>query len=174
MKEMRVTMGVLVLLALSVTVRLWAQSPGQGAQDSSARSVPDASAVTTVDGVLVSTHSLLGSAVKNPQGDTVGTVAHLIMNPRTGLVRYAVVSMGGFLGLGKQTIGVPWEALAVVQTDKTFVVRTAQPLLPSMSAFAEHQKAAATAYPQQEARLTSAVSERIGGWGGRDTVWAVI
>lgn len=151
-------MGVLVLLGLAVTVRLWAQQPGPVAQGSETQGHQRTSVFTTLGGVLLSTQSLLGSPVMNPQGDTVGHIAHVIMNPRTGLVRYAVVSMGGFLGLGKQTLGVPWEALEVVQTNKTFVLRVAQPLLPSLSA----SKAG------EEARLASAArsaSERSGGWG---------
>ena len=165
MRKMRVIVGVLVLLGLAVTARLWAQQPGQGVQDSSPQSVPHTSAFTTLGGVLVSTQSLLGSPVRNPQGDTVGHIAHLIINPRTGLVRYAVVSMGGFLGLGKRSIGVPWEALAVVQTDKTLAVQVAHPMLPSMSAPAEGRKAAPAAHPQRQGSPTSTEPERSGGWG---------
>jgi sporulation protein YlmC with PRC-barrel domain len=165
MQKTRIIMGVLVLLGLAVMARLGAQQPEQGIQDSSPQGVPHTSAFTTLGGVLVSTQSLLGRAVRNPQGDTVGTLAHVIINPRTGLVRYAVVSMGGFLGLGKRTIGVPWEALAVVQTDKTWAVQVAHPLLPSMSAPPEGQKAAPTEQPQREGRPTSAEPERSGGWG---------
>lgn len=165
MKKTSIIIGVLVLLGLAVMAELWAQQPGQGVQDSSPQGVPHTSTFTMLGGVLVSTQSLLGSSVRNPQGETVGTMAHLVINPRTGLVRYAVVSMGGFLGLGKRTVGVPWEALAVVQTDKTLAVQVAHPLLPSMSAPTEGQKAARAEHPQREGRATSAEPERSGGWG---------
>ena len=167
MRKISVIMGVLVLLSLTVAARLWAQQPGQGVQDSSVRSVPDTSAFTTLGGVLVSTQSLLGSSVRNPQGDTVGHIAHLIINPRTVLVQYAVVSMGGFLGLGKRTIGVPWEALTVVQTDKTLAVQVAHPLLPSMSAPTEGQKAAPAEHPQREGRPTLRSPSGAAGGGQR-------
>ena len=42
----------------------------------------------------------LGRPVKNLQGEPVGKVEHVILSPRTGLVRYAVVSIGGSTGAG--------------------------------------------------------------------------
>jgi len=67
--------------------------------------------------VLASTASLLGSKVRDLQGEKVGTVQHLLINPRTGLVLYAVVSIGGFLGMGEKTLIVPWQALEVTRDD---------------------------------------------------------
>lgn len=168
MRKIRIVMGVLVLLGLAVTVRLWGQQPEPVAQDSSAQGHQHTSVVTTLRGVLLSTQSLLGSPVRDLQGETVGKVEHMILNPRTGLVRYAVVSMGGFLGLGKQTIGVPWEALEVVQTDKAVAFLVSQPMLPHMSASVEGKKANRVERHQGEEKPASAAlsePERSGGWG---------
>jgi sporulation protein YlmC with PRC-barrel domain len=75
------------------------------------------STLLALRGVLVSTASLLGSKVRDLQGEKVGTVQHLLINPRTGLVLYAVVSIGGFLGMGEKTLIVPWQALEVTRDD---------------------------------------------------------
>jgi hypothetical protein len=45
-----------------------------------------------------------------------------MMNPRTGLVLYAVVSMGGVLGLGEKTLLVPWQALELTRDDNALVL----------------------------------------------------
>jgi sporulation protein YlmC with PRC-barrel domain len=87
--------------------------------------------------VLVSTASLLGSKVKNLQGEKVGTVQHLLINPRTGLVLYAVVSMGGLLGMGEETLIVPWQALEVARDDNALVLNISQQWLQQTPADAE-------------------------------------
>jgi sporulation protein YlmC with PRC-barrel domain len=168
MSNIRIVMGVLILLGLAMAVRLWGQQPEPVAPDSSTSGQPHTRVVTTLRGVLLSTQSLLGSPVRNLQGETVGKVEHVILNPRTGLIRYALVSMGGFLGLGKQTIGVPWEALEVVQTDKAVAFLVAQPLLPPMAAAVERQKAHQVEPHQEEGKSASAAlvaPKRSGGWG---------
>jgi hypothetical protein len=58
-----------------------------------------------------------GEQGQEPAGEKAGTVQHLILNPRTGQVLYAVVSMGGFLGMGEKTLIVPWQALEVTRDD---------------------------------------------------------
>jgi sporulation protein YlmC with PRC-barrel domain len=180
MSKIRIVMSVLILLGLAMTVRLWGQQPAPVAQDSSTSGQQHTSVVTTLRGVLLSTQSLLGSPVRNLQGETVGKVEQVIVNPRTGLIRYAFVSMGGFLGLGKQTIGVPWEALEVVQTDKSVAFLVAQPLLLPMAASVERQKASLVERHQGEGKPASAAlseperqglqalrrhSRASGGWG---------
>ena len=168
MRNLRIIMGVLALLGLTVTVRLWGQQPEPVTPESSPSGQHLPSVVTTLRGVLLSTHALLGSPVKNLQGETVGKVEQVILNPWTGRVRYAVVAMGGFLGVGKQTIGVPWEALEVVQTDKAIVFLVAQPLLPSMTAAVARKKASLIERQQGEGPSAAALSaepERSGGWG---------
>jgi sporulation protein YlmC with PRC-barrel domain len=189
MRKIRIVMGVLILLGLAIMVRLWGQEPAPVAPDSSTASQQHTNVVTTLRGVLLSTHSLLGSPVRNLQGETVGKVEHVILNPCTGLIRYALVSMGGFLGLGKQTIGVPCEALEVVQTDKAVAFLVAQPLLPPMAAAVGRQKAHQVERHQGEGKPASAAlaepeqkglqalrrhRPRQRGLGARDTIRAVV
>jgi sporulation protein YlmC with PRC-barrel domain len=168
MSTIRIVIVMLVILGLTVTVRPWGQQPAPVAPDSGTPGQQHTSGGTTLRGVLLSTQSLLGSPVKNLREETVGKVEHVLLNPRTGLIRYAVVSMGGFLGLGKQTMSVPWEALEVVQTDKAVAFLVAQPLLPPMAAAVERQKAHEVERHQgdgQPASAALAAPERSGGWG---------
>lgn len=61
---------------------------------------------------------LLGRQVENEDGQELATLSDLLLDFHTGRVRYALLSSGGFLGLGKRRSAVPWEALSVETTKK--------------------------------------------------------
>jgi sporulation protein YlmC with PRC-barrel domain len=52
--------------------------------------------------------TLLGAAVKTPQGETLGTITDLVIDPQDGRPTMVVISRGGFLGLGASYIIMPW------------------------------------------------------------------
>lgn len=51
---------------------------------------------------LISSEKVEGTAVYDRKGDKIGTVHHLMINKYTGQVAYAVISFGGFLGIGAE------------------------------------------------------------------------
>jgi sporulation protein YlmC with PRC-barrel domain len=73
---------------------------------------------------LVKSRTLMGSPVKSTDGKDLGKVRELLINPEGGEIDYAVVGMGGILGLGEQLIAIPWSDLKV-KRDKDKVVFTA-------------------------------------------------
>lgn len=58
------------------------------------------------------TSKVVGSAVVNNAGDTIGKVDDLIVTPNEK-VPYAVLSVGGFLGMGDKLVVVPYSVLTV-------------------------------------------------------------
>ena len=56
---------------------------------------------------------IVGSDVFNENRDKIGTIDDLIVNPKDS-VTYAILSVGGFLGLGTHLIAVPFGSLQVV------------------------------------------------------------
>jgi sporulation protein YlmC with PRC-barrel domain len=52
--------------------------------------------------------TLLGAAVKTTQGETLGTITDLVIDPQGVRPMMVVISRGGFLGLGASYIAVPW------------------------------------------------------------------
>jgi len=68
--------------------------------------------------------SILGSAVKNPQGKDLGTIKDLVVSPGENRVVYAVLSFGGVLGLGDKVFAVPLSALKHAAEAKAFVLET--------------------------------------------------
>lgn len=57
--------------------------------------------------------TVVGEQVQNLAGEPLGKVKDLMLDPGTGRVEGAVLSFGGFLGIGDKNVPVPWEALRV-------------------------------------------------------------
>lgn len=60
---------------------------------------------------LISSEKVDGTSVYNRAGDSLGTVHHLMIDKYTGRVEYAVMSFGGFLGIGESYHPLPWRTL---------------------------------------------------------------
>lgn len=60
---------------------------------------------------LISSERVDGTEVYNRSGDKLGTIDHLMIDKYSGRVAYAVISFGGFLGMGESYSPVPWDAL---------------------------------------------------------------
>jgi len=61
--------------------------------------------------------SLKGDSVFNPAGEDLGHIEDIMLDVGRGEIAYAVLSFGGFLGLGSKLFAVPWSAL-VLDTDR--------------------------------------------------------
>jgi hypothetical protein len=60
---------------------------------------------------LISSNKVVGTAVYNHQGEHLGSIYALMMDKYTGQVAYAVMSFGGFLGIGENYHPLPWRLL---------------------------------------------------------------
>jgi PRC-barrel domain protein len=60
---------------------------------------------------LISSDKVEGTAVRNASGDKVGTIERIMIDKRAGRVAYAVMSFGGFLGMGQDYVALPWHML---------------------------------------------------------------
>lgn len=60
---------------------------------------------------LISSDKVEGTAVRRPNGDKVGEIARLMIDKQSGRIAFAVMSFGGFLGLGAGFYPIPWEKL---------------------------------------------------------------
>jgi len=72
------------------------------------------------DKALFKANEIIGSSVKNGQGEELGAIEELVINPQDGRVIYAVLSVGGFLGMGDKLFAIPWEALTPMPGEQTF------------------------------------------------------
>ncbi|MFO1070724.1 MAG: PRC-barrel domain-containing protein [Geminicoccaceae bacterium] len=60
---------------------------------------------------LISSSKVDGTAVYDPTGDRIGSIDSVMIEKRSGQVNYAVLSFGGFLGMGNSYHPLPWKAL---------------------------------------------------------------
>jgi sporulation protein YlmC with PRC-barrel domain len=73
---------------------------------------PDVMAATTLD----------GNKVVTIDGEHVGKISDIMLDVRSGKIAYAVLSEGGFLGMGSTLHAIPWGALTLNVDEKVFLV----------------------------------------------------
>jgi sporulation protein YlmC with PRC-barrel domain len=87
----------------------------------------------------INTHrssKIIGADVENAQGEDLGKIEDLVLDPQDGRVAYAVLSFGGFLGLGEKYFAVPWNALqAKVGEDDTLILNVDKEKLSNAPGF---------------------------------------
>jgi sporulation protein YlmC with PRC-barrel domain len=67
----------------------------------------------------VKVRDMIGLRVYNASDENLGKIEDLVMDPSAGKIRYAVLSFGGFLGMGDKLFAVPWEELKLVPKGTT-------------------------------------------------------
>ncbi|APR39728.1 PRC-barrel domain-containing protein [Paraburkholderia sp. SOS3] len=65
--------------------------------------------------------TLDGDRVISSDGHDIGKLKDIMLDVRSGRVAYAVLSTGGFLGIGDKLMAIPWGALTL-DTDRTCFV----------------------------------------------------
>ncbi len=60
---------------------------------------------------LIASDKVEGTRVYGADGKHIGSIQRIILEKRGGRVAYAVLSFGGFLGIGDDYYPLPWEKL---------------------------------------------------------------
>ena len=71
---------------------------------------------------LIAADKVEGTSVYNRSGDHLGTVDEVMIGKRSGKVAYAVMSFGGFLGIGDRHHPLPWSMLKYDTRQEGYVV----------------------------------------------------
>ena len=61
---------------------------------------------------LIASDRIEGTAVRRPNGERIGHIERLMIDKLSGKVSYAVMSFGGFLGIGSNLLALPWTLLS--------------------------------------------------------------
>ncbi len=88
---------------------------------------------------LMGADTLVGNDVYNQSDDDLGDIKEIMLDMRSGQVAYAVVSFGGFLGMGEKLFAVPWSALTLDTENKRFVLNVDKEHLDSAPGFDKDQ-----------------------------------
>lgn len=60
---------------------------------------------------LIASDKVEGTKVYDPNGEHIGSIERLLVEKRSGKVSYAVLSFGGFMGMGHDHYPLPWSKL---------------------------------------------------------------
>ena len=71
---------------------------------------------------VLAASTLAGDQVQNSAGEDLGKVDEIMIDIPAGKVAYAVLSFGGFLGMGNKLFAVPWSALRLDEDKKHFIL----------------------------------------------------
>lgn len=74
---------------------------------------------------LMTASTLCGNKVKNRNDETLGEIDEIMLDVPRGRIAYAVMSIGGFLGVGERLFALPWTALTLDTEQKCFVMDAA-------------------------------------------------
>ena len=66
---------------------------------------------TDETGSLIAASKVNGTHVYNSQGESLGSIYDVMIDKQSGQVAYAVMSFGGFLGIGEEYHPLPWSVL---------------------------------------------------------------
>ena len=88
---------------------------------------------------VLAADTLTGDKVVNLQNEDLGKIEHLMIDLGTGRIAYAVLSFGGFLGMGDKLFAIPWSALTVDTLEKRFILQVDKELLKRAPGFAKEQ-----------------------------------
>lgn len=84
---------------------------------------------------IMGAETLIGNAVYNQDDENLGDIKEIMLDMRSGNVGYAVLSFGGFLGVGEKLFAVPWNALKLDTEHKRFVLNVPKDRLKDAPGF---------------------------------------
>jgi hypothetical protein len=79
--------------------------------------------------------AVIGNKVLNPAGEQLGNLKELVIDLEDGRIAYAVLSFGGFIGMGDKLFAIPWEAFLLSPKDHTFILDVEKDVLQEAPGF---------------------------------------
>jgi sporulation protein YlmC with PRC-barrel domain len=115
-------------------------------------------------GRLIRADQVQGTAVYGADGTRLGRVEDVMLDKLSGRVAYAVLSFGGFLGIGDRSYPLPWEKLRYDTALGGYVVDVDRATLEGAPSYANDERVAWDDW---------AWGERVAGYYGARPFWDV-
>jgi PRC-barrel domain len=90
-------------------------------------------------GNLIGSDKVEGTAVYGADDRKIGSIERVMIDKVSGQVRYAVLSFGGFLGIGDEHYPVPWQSLKYDTSLGGYVTGVTQDRLRSAPKYSTEQ-----------------------------------
>ena len=84
---------------------------------------------------LISASKVQGTDVYNMEGERLGHVEDIVLHKLTGKVAFAIMSFGGFLGIGEKHNPLPWSVLTYDTAKGGYVVPIAKERLQNAPSY---------------------------------------
>lgn len=81
------------------------------------------------------TSKLMGSSVVNEKNERIGTIDDLVLGADGQRVQFAVLEIGGFLGLGGHLVAIPYESLHIDSAGKVTLPSASREALKQLPVF---------------------------------------
>lgn len=92
-------------------------------------------------GRLIAASKVNGTNVYNTQGEKLGSIYDVMLNKQSGKAAYAIMSFGGFLGIGEKYHPLPWEQLNYDPGRDGYVVHLDRRMLEGAPAYESYDTA---------------------------------
>lgn len=86
-------------------------------------------------GQVVSASTMRGNPVESLKGEDLGKIEEIMLDSTSGQIVCAVLSFGGFLGMGDKLFAVPWGALRLREDHEGFILNADQKVLEQAPGF---------------------------------------
>jgi len=108
-------------------------------QDDQVQGIPRRSKERGPGPEVMGAQTLIGNDVYNHKGEDIGEIKEIMLDMQSGKISYAVLSFGGFLGLGEKLFAAPWTALTLDTINKRFVLNVEKERLVKAPGFNKEQ-----------------------------------
>ena len=86
---------------------------------------------------LISSEDVHNTDVYDPRANKIGAIDHLMIDKVSGRISYAVMSFGGFMGLGHSHYPIPWNSLKYDTSVEGYVTGITEKQLKDAPAFSD-------------------------------------
>jgi sporulation protein YlmC with PRC-barrel domain len=84
---------------------------------------------------IMAASTLEGDTVVNSSGEDLGKIEAIMLDVSGGRIAYAVLSFGGFLGMGSKYFAIPWAAFTLDAGEERFILGVSKDRLENAPGF---------------------------------------
>jgi hypothetical protein len=88
---------------------------------------------------LIGSDKVEGTPVYRPNGESIGQIERVMIDKLSGKVAYAVMSFGGFLGIGEDYYPLPWSVLTYNPSLRGYEVNITDQQLKNAPKYSRHE-----------------------------------